>query len=89
MAVATASAGLKYPDDGELAAGGFRDTTRVASGDPAMWAEIMMENREAVSDALADAANEIREMLAHLAESDQKGLERYLAEVKERKDNRK
>ena len=87
MAVATASAGLRFPDDGELAAGGFRDTTRVASGDPAMWAEIMMENREAVSAALQDAQNELREMLAHLAESDQKGLERYLASVKERKEN--
>ena len=87
MAVVTASAGLRYPDDGLLAAGGFRDTTRVASGDPAMWAEIMIENREAVSDALQDAVHELREMLAHLAESDQKGLERYLAVVKDRKDN--
>lgn len=87
MAVATAAAGLRFPDDGLLAAGGFRDTTRVAAGDPAMWAEIMMENREALSGALEDAGKELREMLAHLAESDQKGLERYLARVKECKEN--
>jgi prephenate dehydrogenase len=89
MAVATAAAGLRFPDDGLLAAGGFRDTTRVAAGDPAMWAEIMMENRKALSGALEDAAKELREMLAHLAESDQKGLERYLARVKECKENQK
>ena len=86
MAVATAAAGLRFREDGLLAAGGFRDTTRVASGDPAMWAEIMMENREALSEALQDAQNEIREMLAQLAESDKKGLENYLAQVKRRKE---
>jgi len=86
MAAATASAGLRRSSDHALAAGGFRDTTRVASGDPAMWAEIMVENREALADALEDARNEIREMLDHLANSDKKGLQDYLAEVKLRKE---
>lgn len=86
MAVATASAGLRSPEDEALSAGGFRDTTRVASGDPAMWAEIMVENREALALALEDAQNEIREMLDHLAKSDKKGLQKYLAEVKLRKE---
>jgi prephenate dehydrogenase len=35
--------------DLDLAAGGFRDTTRVASGSPDLWAEILLANREAVS----------------------------------------
>ena len=87
MAVATAAAALQNPSDEKLAAGGFRDTTRVASGDPAMWAEIMVENREALITALDDAQNEIREMLEHLAKSDKKGLQDYLAEVKLRKEN--
>jgi prephenate dehydrogenase len=34
--------------DLELAAGGFRDTTRVASSSPELWAEILLANREAV-----------------------------------------
>lgn len=87
MAVVTASAGLRFEGDRSLAAGGFRDTTRVASGDPAMWAEIMMENREALGAALRDAQNEIGEMLAQLANSDQKDLQNYLAAVKQRKEN--
>ena len=31
-----------------LAATGFRDTTRVAAGDPALWTGIMLQNREPV-----------------------------------------
>ena len=45
----------------ELAARGFRDTTRIAAGDPDMWTEIFLANRDALSatitafrDALAD-----------------------------------
>jgi len=35
-----------------LAAGGFRDMTRVASGRPAIWLDICSENREAIVAAL-------------------------------------
>jgi prephenate dehydrogenase len=37
----------------ELAGGGFRDTTRVASGSPELWVEILLANREAISTSLA------------------------------------
>jgi prephenate dehydrogenase len=33
----------------ELAARGFRDTTRIAAGDPDMWTEIFLANRDALS----------------------------------------
>ena len=52
-----------------------------------MWAEIMVENRAAVTAALQDAQVELREMLDHLAKSDKKGLQSYLAKVKARKEN--
>ena len=35
-----------------LAAGGFRDMTRIAAGHPAIWPDILTTNREAVLDAL-------------------------------------
>jgi prephenate dehydrogenase len=35
-----------------LAAGGFRDMTRIAAGHPAIWPDILGANREAVLDAL-------------------------------------
>jgi prephenate dehydrogenase len=49
-----------------LAAGGFRDMTRVASGPPAMWLDICAENRTAIIDALGhliDGLGEIRDLV--------------------------
>ncbi len=36
----------------QLAAGGFRDMTRIAAGDPAIWPDVLFENREAVTESL-------------------------------------
>jgi len=86
MSSLTAGVSLKDVSYAELAGGGFRDTTRVAAGDPAMWAEIMIENRGALQDSLEEVRDQIGKMLDQLANSDQEGLQAYLAEVKARKD---
>lgn len=36
----------------QLAAGGFRDMTRIAAGDPGIWPDILFENRDAVVQSL-------------------------------------
>ncbi len=36
----------------QLAAGGFRDMTRVAAGDPSIWPDVLFENRDAISQSL-------------------------------------
>ena len=36
----------------QLAAGGFRDMTRIAAGDPSIWPDVLFENRTAVTRAL-------------------------------------
>jgi len=46
----------------ELAARGFRDTTRIAAGDPDMWTDIFLANR----DALTEGIEAFREALADL-----------------------
>ncbi len=45
-----------------LAAGGFRDMTRVASGMPQIWIDICRENRSAILDALDGMISGLTEM---------------------------
>jgi len=50
-----------------LAAGGFRDMTRVASGRPAIWLDICAENRVAITgvlDQLIEGLSEVREVIS-------------------------
>ena len=52
----------------EFSGPGFRDTTRVAAGPPAMWAEILHANRDAVcksAEALIEKLRGIITLLAH------------------------
>jgi prephenate dehydrogenase len=35
-----------------LAAGGFRDLTRLAASDPSLWSDILLANRDAIADAI-------------------------------------
>lgn len=44
----------------QLAAGGFRDMTRVAAGDPSIWPDILFENRDAVAQSLASLEGRLR-----------------------------
>ncbi|MDR0288325.1 MAG: prephenate dehydrogenase [Clostridiales bacterium] len=37
-----------------LAAGGFKDVTRIASGDPALWSDILISNSKNVVDSIDD-----------------------------------
>lgn len=72
---ASALAGVLSPRDIPLTATGFRDTTRIAAGDPELWTAILIQNREAVTRAmrrfearLADFRNAIE--TAHAATVD-------------------
>lgn len=50
----------------EFAARGFRDTTRIAAGDPDMWAEIFLANRDALTatvDAFREALGELQQVI--------------------------
>lgn len=45
-----------------LAAGGFRDVTRIAASQPDMWIDILKANRQAVLDALGDLESELADV---------------------------
>ncbi len=74
--------GLKHPADGELAGNGMRDTTRVASGHPGMWAEIFLRNRAALKEPIEEAISYLREMLALLEDSSEVEIVNLLQEAK-------
>ncbi|MFM7064989.1 MAG: prephenate dehydrogenase/arogenate dehydrogenase family protein [Actinomycetes bacterium] len=52
----------------QLAAGGFRDMTRIAAGDPGIWLDICDDNRDAILDVLDDLLASLGEMRAVVAE---------------------
>lgn len=86
LAAAGAMVALRSPEDGRWGGGGLRDTTRVAGGDPSMWAEILIENRAAVMQPLRETVDELREMLALLDSGDHENVRRWLADAKSRRD---
>lgn len=70
-----------------LAAGGFRDITRVAGGNPAMWREIITSNRQEVVRALSQLEEQILHIKNLLLTSDDDTLETYLKIAKTIRDD--
>lgn len=70
----------------ELAAGGFRDITRIASADPIMWRDITMQNRKELLtqlDGWVDEMSDVREMLV---ENDIDKIQTYFDSAKKFRD---
>jgi prephenate dehydrogenase len=68
---------------------GFRDTTRVASGPPEMWAEILADNREAVRssvDALIEKLRALSTLLAAEHPERDSLMHQFLTEAKAQRD---
>lgn len=74
-----------WRDLGRIASSGFRDMTRLASGDPRMHRDICLTNRENILRWLAAYQLELAE-LAEAIRGDGVDLERHLAEAKESRD---
>ncbi len=60
-----------------LAAGGFRDSTRIALSDPALWRDICLSNRRALLENLASFKSSIEAIEKHLAEYDAEAVEEF------------
>ena len=66
-----------------LAAGGFRDMTRIASGHPAIWLDICAENRDAIVAGLDDLIAGLSTMRGLVAHGDRHTLEQRLQRARE------
>ena len=86
MASIVAMVGLSFDDIGELAGGGLRDTTRVAAGDPELWTEIMLENRDALQRSLTESISELAKFQEILRSNNEGEMLEYLIEAKRRRD---
>jgi prephenate dehydrogenase len=62
------------PDLLMLAAGGFRDTTRVASSSPSLWKDILITNRSAIVKGLDKYIVQLAKLRTALEENDQEML---------------
>ena len=71
---AVADVGRTDPTVWELAAGGFRDTSRVAASDTRMFLDILMTNRSAVLEQLDCFASHVDELRSMLDVGDENGL---------------
>jgi prephenate dehydrogenase len=62
---------------------GCRDTTRLAASNPEMWAEIMLENRDELANALVQTEASLSELRQLLLAGDAHGLLRYLTQAQQ------
>jgi prephenate dehydrogenase len=69
-----------------LAAGGFRDFTRIASSHPEMWRDICMANRDRLLQELSAYEDELLLIRKLLEAGDAAGLEKLFAEARAARD---
>lgn len=84
--VAAAVAAATPAEARRLTAGGWRDTTRIAAGDPDLWADILLDNAGDVAKALSRIAAVTEKILAALEAGDRRRLVSLLKRAKEDRD---
>ena len=70
-----------------LAAGGFRDITRVASSNPILWRDITLQNRKQITNQLANWQQEMYRVQTLLESGDDAQIESFFAEAKSFRDD--
>ncbi|WP_174613600.1 prephenate dehydrogenase [Virgibacillus ihumii] len=70
----------------KLAAGGFRDITRIASSNPNLWQDIFYHNRSKMSQLLGDWIAEMNELKDLIDHNNRIEMTAYLKQAKEYRD---
>ncbi len=84
--LASALAGSLPADWFELTATGFRDTTRIAAGDPALWTGIFLQNKQELLAALERLSGRLHGFREALAAGDEAALMDLLQQAKRVRD---
>ncbi|MGD6815765.1 prephenate dehydrogenase [Metabacillus sp. 84] len=69
-----------------LAAGGFRDITRIASSSPGMWRDILLQNKEHMLTLFDSWLAEMEEIRNFIREEDKGAIHQYFHRAKEFRD---
>lgn len=69
-----------------LAAGGFRDITRIASSSPAMWRDILLHNKDVLLQLLSDWQEEMKEVAVMIEQQDDHKIHQYFLKAKNFRD---
>jgi len=72
--------------DMKFAAGGFKDTTRIASGEPELWKDIFLTNRENLIKDIKVFKKELSKIEMALKNKNQAGLLELLRSAKDKRD---
>ncbi|MBG9793647.1 prephenate dehydrogenase [Paenibacillus dendritiformis] len=87
VAVALVNQVEQYNEDNSLhevlAAGGFRDITRIASSDPVIWRDILLNNRDILLQMLQDWKANTEQFINLLQRRDGEGIMRQFAKAGE------
>ena len=75
--VLTASKRPDWPEASRLAAGGFRDMSRLAAGDPDLYAAVVRTNRSNILEMLDAVAAELARMRRHIEADDPRLIELF------------
>ena len=70
-----------------IAAGGFKDITRVASSDPTMWENICLANRNQILELIDTYVNALKETRNTIAESHPEEIKEFFSSAKEYRDS--
>ncbi|MGO4888106.1 prephenate dehydrogenase [Anaerobacillus sp. MEB173] len=71
----------------QLAAGGFRDITRIASGSPVMWRDILLHNKDCLLDMLDKWQTEMEYVKSLIKDSKEEEIQQYFSEAKQFRDD--
>lgn len=69
-----------------LAAGGFRDITRIASSNPQMWRDILIHNRKVMLTMVDDWKKVLDEIMNYVKESDGEAIESFFKDARDFRD---
>ena len=84
--VASALAAVTPTKSLELAAGGWTDTTRIASGNSELWQQIFLHNREELLGALSKLSSTLESYRDALDSQDAEAISRLLRKGKQHRD---